>query len=48
MPFLDYHPGGPAWLTGGSFGPEGGVLATLTIVGATGALLRWMRKAGTA
>lgn len=44
MPFLDYDPGGPAWLTGGSFGPEGGALATLTIVGATAALVRWSRK----
>ena len=44
MPFIDYLPGSPAWLTGGGFGPEGGVLATLTIVGATGAALRWQRK----
>ncbi len=44
MPFLDYHAGGPAWLTGGGFGPEGGLLATLTIVGATAAALRWTRK----
>lgn len=29
MPLLDYSPGGPGWLTGGSFGPEGGVIATL-------------------
>ena len=35
---------GPAWLTGGGFGPEGGVLATLTILGATTAALRWQRK----
>ncbi|HJS47407.1 MAG TPA: CPBP family intramembrane glutamic endopeptidase [Gemmatimonadales bacterium] len=48
MPFLDYHPGGPAWLTGGSFGPEGGLLATVAIIGATGAVLRWMRRAGAA
>jgi CAAX protease family protein len=27
MPMLDYAPGGPRWLTGGEFGPEGGVLA---------------------
>lgn len=46
MPFLDYHPGGPAWLTGGSFGPEGGLLATLTILGATGAMLHRSRRAG--
>lgn len=28
VPGLHYRPGGPNWLTGGSFGPEGGVLAT--------------------
>ena len=44
MPFLDYDPGAPAWLTGGSFGPEGGALATLTIVGATALAIRWTRK----
>ncbi|MGH7585726.1 MAG: lysostaphin resistance A-like protein [Gemmatimonadales bacterium] len=44
MPFIDYAPGAPAWLTGGSFGPEGGVLATLTIIGATGAARYWQRK----
>ncbi len=44
MPFLDYEPGAPAWLTGGSFGPEGGALATLTILGATAAAVRWTRK----
>jgi membrane protease YdiL (CAAX protease family) len=34
LPMLDYATGGPQWLTGGAFGPEGGVLATL-IVGAS-------------
>ena len=29
IPWLDYVARGPAWLTGGGFGPEGGVLATL-------------------
>jgi hypothetical protein len=33
MPWLDYAPGGPAWLSGGSFGPEGGLLATLCLLG---------------
>lgn len=33
MPWLDYAPGGPAWLTGGPFGPEGGLLATLALAG---------------
>jgi len=33
MPWLDYSPGGPGWLTGGPFGPEGGLLATLCLLG---------------
>ena len=43
-PFLDYHPGGPAWLSGGSFGPEGGLLASATLVAATAAVIRWSGK----
>jgi membrane protease YdiL (CAAX protease family) len=35
IPFINYDPGTPVWLTGGSFGPEGGVLATLVLGGAT-------------
>jgi len=31
IPWLAYHGGGPQWLTGGSFGPEGGLLATIMI-----------------
>ena len=31
IPFLDYDPGSPAWLTGGAFGPEGGLAATLAL-----------------
>ncbi|HXE58955.1 MAG TPA: type II CAAX endopeptidase family protein [Gemmatimonadales bacterium] len=44
IPYLDYHPGGPAWLTGGAFGPEGGVLATLTITAAVLVTARLARK----
>jgi len=44
IPWIDYQPGGPAWLTGGSFGPEGGLLATVTIALATGAAWHWSRK----
>jgi len=33
MPGLDYVAGAPGWLTGGGFGPEGGLLATLTLSG---------------
>ncbi len=29
IPWLDYSAGGPAWLTGGGFGPEGGILASI-------------------
>lgn len=35
MPMLDYVVGGPAWLTGGGFGPEGGVVATAALLLAT-------------
>lgn len=28
-PLYDAQPGGPAWLTGGRFGPEGGLVATI-------------------
>lgn len=31
MPWLDYVAQGPAWLTGGGFGPEGGALASLCL-----------------
>lgn len=31
IPWLDYSPGGPEWLSGGRFGPEGGVLATAVL-----------------
>jgi len=40
--------GGPAWLTGGRYGPEGGVLATVVLMGASFWLWRtaWIRPAG--
>lgn len=44
IPLLDYHPGNPAWVSGGSFGPEGGVLATLALAGATVIAWRWTRQ----
>ena len=31
IPFIDYRTGEPAWLTGGAFGPEGGLLATVAL-----------------
>jgi membrane protease YdiL (CAAX protease family) len=45
IPLIDYLSGGPAWLTGGSFGPEGGLLATITMLLATFAVVRWSRRA---
>ena len=42
MPWLDYSMGGPRWLTGGPFGPEGGVIASLCIL--TGVLLALRRR----
>ena len=44
IPFIDHHAGTPAWLTGGSFGPEGGLTATIAILAATVVAARWMRK----
>jgi membrane protease YdiL (CAAX protease family) len=38
LPMLDYFMGAPQWLTGGSFGPEGGIIAT-AIVGTAAVLL---------
>ncbi len=40
LPLLDYEPGGPAWLTGGAFGPEGGLAASLAIAGALALAVR--------
>jgi membrane protease YdiL (CAAX protease family) len=44
IPLLDYDPDGPAWLTGGSFGPEGGMLATLALAIAIAVTARWGRR----
>ncbi len=44
MPGLTYTPGGPGWLTGGAFGPEGGLLATLMLIGTIGALVARSQK----
>jgi hypothetical protein len=32
IPLLDYEPGEPAWLTGGKFGPEGGLALTIAVL----------------
>lgn len=44
IPFIDHHAGTPAWLTGGAFGPEGGLTATVAIAAATLIAARWARK----
>ena len=35
LPGIDYLPGSPRWLSGGTFGPEGGLLATILLTLAT-------------
>lgn len=44
IPLFDYQAGGPTWLTGGAFGPEGGVLASGMIVLAIMMARRWAGK----
>ena len=44
IPLLDYCAGGPVWLSGGRFGPEGGLLATVAITAALLVTMRWARK----
>ena len=44
LPMLDYAMGGPAWLTGGSFGPEGGFIATLIVGMAAVVLFRRVQR----
>jgi membrane protease YdiL (CAAX protease family) len=44
IPMLDYSAGSPAWLTGGSFGPEGGLAATLALTAAIVVTARYAAK----
>lgn len=44
IPLLDYHAGEPTWLSGGRFGPEGGLVATLALAFAIAVTVRWARK----
>jgi uncharacterized protein len=44
IPYVDYTMGGPAWLTGGTFGPEGGLLSTFAITTAIILAVQWVRK----
>ena len=34
IPYLSYHSDAPAWVSGGAFGPEGGVIASVVILAA--------------
>ena len=44
IPFIDYEPGEPTWLTGGAFGPEGGLASTLALTIAVLVARRWAGK----
>jgi uncharacterized protein len=44
IPFIDYRAGHPVWLSGGHFGPEGGLLATGAITAALLVMVRLARK----
>jgi uncharacterized protein len=44
IPLIDYKIGGPEWLTGGPFGPEGGLVGTLTITLAIVVAAQWVRR----
>ena len=41
IPLIDYEAGDPAWLTGGRFGPEGGLSSTLALTIAVLVARRW-------
>jgi membrane protease YdiL (CAAX protease family) len=44
VPLIDYDPGAPSWLTGGAFGPEGGLASTLALTIAVLVARRWAGK----
>lgn len=50
VPLYEYRGTGPAWLTGGGFGPEGGLLATVALLAAIlwAVRTRWLRPAAAA
>lgn len=48
MPWLDYLAQGPAWLTGGGFGPEGGALGALCLLAGVALTARRTTKGETA
>lgn len=44
IPFVDYSMGGPAWLTGGAFGPEGGLVSTVALTSAIILAVQWVKR----
>lgn len=44
IPLLDYHPAAPSWFSGGAFGPEGGLAATVALTLASVVIARHLRK----
>lgn len=44
IPYIDYRTGSPIWLTGGAFGPEGGLLATLVLTATVVLVAQWIRR----
>lgn len=47
IPLLDYRAGSNQWITGGKFGPEGGLAATIALTLAIVFTARWTRKEST-
>ena len=47
IPFINYQPGGPDWLTGAAFGPEGGLVATVVLALGLGWAARRIAREGT-
>ena len=45
VPGIDYRPGAHAWIDGGGFGPEGGVVTTVVMLAGSAALVAWSRRA---
>jgi hypothetical protein len=45
IPAIDFLPGEPPWLTGGGFGPEGGLFGTVALSLGIGVAARWGRAA---
>lgn len=48
IPLINFDPGTVTWFTGGAFGPEGGVTATVVLLAGCAILARFVRKDGTA